>query len=102
MEQPPQSVEEFVTWVLDQDPSLKGMDSRVRSELEADYVEELDTKVTRALVDAVPEELLADVEQLLDHGSMPEIQAWITHRVPNVNMIILQILTQFKEEYLSA
>jgi len=102
MTTPPQTIDEFVTWVLDQDPSLEGIDPDVRQQLEADYVEAVDSRITRAIFDALTEDQVAEMGKLLDSASTAEVQDWVAQRVPNNSDIVAGVLLQWKDEYLGA
>ena len=99
---PPRSIDEFVHWVLSEDPTLDKVDAEVKKQLEAEYVSALEDEITAALVDALPTDKLEDAEKLLDHSPMSELQDWIEQQVPDTKEIIAGILLRFRNDYQSA
>ena len=98
----PRTLEEYVHWVLSEDKTLDNLEPEVREQLEADYVHALEDEVTTALVAALPEEHLAELEKKLDDGKLDELQGWIEERVPGTGEIIATILVRFRNDYVSA
>jgi hypothetical protein len=99
---PPKSVEEYVHWVLSEDRSLEKVEPRVRKQLEADYVSALEDEINAAIISALPDAQLGDVEKLLEHAPMSEVQDWIEQQVPDARDIVAGVLLRFRNEYLSA
>jgi hypothetical protein len=101
----PYTVEEFVTYVIDQDktPDIRQMSGEVRKEFEAAYVDEVSRMIERALIEALPQEHLPKLEAMMNTDSDDEdVQAYIHQHVPNVQQLISTVLLAWKTEYLSA
>lgn len=94
----PQTLEEFVTWVLNQDPELAGVNPAVRRQLETDYVDEVTNKIDRAIFAAIPEDRLPEVEKLLDDGG--DMEAWTLAHIPNAGDITAGVMVAWKKDYL--
>ncbi|HUD11268.1 MAG TPA: hypothetical protein VMS08_02565 [Candidatus Saccharimonadia bacterium] len=99
---PPRTIEEYVHWVLSDDPTLAKVDPAVIKRLEEDYVRALEDEITAALISSLPEDKLEDAEKLLDHSSVSDLKDWLEQQVPEMQDIISGILLQFKDDYLSA
>lgn len=98
----PQTVEEYVEWVLKDDASLASVDPEVKTQLVADYVQALEDEITAALIAAVPEAKLPELEELLDAQPGEAVQQWIEQQVPNSGDVIAGVLVRFRTNYLSA
>jgi hypothetical protein len=98
----PRTIEEYVRWVLAEDHTLDGVDPEVKKQLEADYVQALETEITAALVNALPPDQLAYFEKMLEHSGINQVQGMIEEHVPDAQDIIAGILLRFRTEYLSA
>ena len=97
----PETIEEYVHWVLAEDPTLKEVDPEVVKQLEADYVQGLETEITAALVAEVSSEQIPVLEKMLEHDPMSQIQEWIEHNVPNASDVVAGALLRFRANYMT-
>ncbi|MBW3538434.1 hypothetical protein KY386_02990 [Candidatus Parcubacteria bacterium] len=96
----PQNLDQYVSWVLDQNPEIKDLDPEIRQQLQADYVDSLENEVNAALLAAMPKDRLPDFERLAESGTTAQIEAFCEHHIPNIKEVVAAVLVRFKINYL--
>jgi hypothetical protein len=94
-------MDKFINQILDA-KQLSGVTDGVRAQLVADLRERLLDQINRALVDALPEEKVAEFNSLLDDETIDDgaIQQFIAQSGIDVKRVTLQTMVRFSELYL--
>jgi hypothetical protein len=96
----PQDLDQYISWVIEQKPELKGVDSDVIAQLKSDLADRLEDQINAALVAALPKDRLGDLERLIESGTTEQIQDYCKQHIPAYEEVIAAVLVRFKVSYL--
>ena len=90
----------FINQLLDQ-KGLGSLDSEVREQLVSDLEKRLVDQINRALVEALPEDKLAEFTKLADSNSSDEqLQTFLSENGVDSQQVTTDVMLQFKQAYL--
>lgn len=82
--------------------NLPGLNEDVRMQLVIDLKERLLNKINRALIDALPEEKVNSLNDILDRENVSddEVQQFIAQSGVNINKVTIETMLLFRDQYL--
>lgn len=90
----------FINQLLDQ-KGLGSLDAEVREQLVSDLEKRLVDQINRALVEALPEDKLAEFTKLADSNSSDEqLQTFLSQNGVDSQKVTTDAMLQFKQAYL--
>lgn len=95
-----QQLEAFVGEIVDK-KQLDGVDSEVRAQLVEDLTARLFDQINRALLAALPDDKMSELESLIDSGAdEAAVQQFIVNAGVNVQQITVGVMVAFRNLYL--
>lgn len=97
-----QQLEEFANQIL-AEKNLPGLSDDVRPSVVAEMVQVLHELINRAILDALPEDKLQELDKLTDDpdANMEQIQQLVASSGVDTKQIVTDTLTKFRELYLA-
>lgn len=97
-------MDDFVNDLLAQTGATVGADLEVEQQLKLDLAERAATLINRRLVDALPEDRVEALNQLLDErpDDVDAYQQFISDNVPSKDEVVAAALYEFRVLYLGA
>ncbi len=94
-------LDKFINQILDE-KQLSGVNDEVRVQLVADLKERLTDQINRALIEAIPEQKIDELNNLLDDDSVTDeqIHKFITDSGVDDKKVALETMLRFGELYL--
>ena len=97
----PGELDTFVNGILD-DKQLPGVDGEVREQLATDLKQRLLDQINRAVIDALPEDKLSELDAMMDRPDLSEqdVQSFIASSGIDVKRITVETMLRFRDLYL--
>jgi hypothetical protein len=97
-------MDEYLNDLLSQTGALQTADQDVLTQLKSDLSERVTALINRRLIDALPEEKVAELERMLDEqpDNVEAYQQFMVENLPNRQEIVNATLLEFRVLYLGA
>lgn len=96
------NIDQFIDLIL-KEKGLGDLDADVMAQLKQDLASRLTMLINRRLVEALPEDKLAELERLLSDQPQDQmkIQNYLSSNIPNLSEITINAMQEFKSLYLA-
>ncbi len=91
----------FINQILDQ-KGMTGIESDVREQLVADLEKRLLNQINRAIVEAIPQDKLAEFEKLAQNADDAAVQQFLADAGVDTQKIATATMVLFKNAYIGA
>lgn len=97
----PDELDTFINDILD-DKKLPGLDEEVRAQLARDLRQRLLDQINRAIIEALPEDKLGELDAAMDRSDVSEehIQRLIIDSGIDIKRITVETMLRFRDLYL--
>ena len=98
-----QTIDEFIESLLN-DKGITNIEPEIREELKADMKKRLEDEINRAAIEALPEEIAAELAKLVEQPDFTneKMTEFIANSGVNLTEVALETMLRFRNFYLDA
>src|SRR5512137_2284005 len=101
MLQDSQAAKQFIDKIIEE-KGFNELDQEVREQLHKDLLRRLEDRITAAIIAALNNQQVTQLEQIIDAQQIDKIQPFLHNEGINVNGIIASAMSEFHSNYLEA